>query len=255
MDKLNKERNILSLAEPILERIYGKFTVDEKQFDSPDAAIITDKGILKKIGIEITSVDKQDAQQYLNDERIAREVKSKQIKSLLSDGEYSNQPTKKLEIHFPYNYIYDGVIKKSNKYDKYVNSGDYHEIIIIAFSEYLTTDLIHFEDYYIPHTDYLLSKKSFPFSKVIFVSIRNRKSVLIYDRDNPCETAQEIDENKELSITTIAGPTLPVGESVNINSIFEQEPSIPYRTKNEQKKRRKDKRKKQRKSRKQQTKK
>ena len=39
MEKLEKERSILSLAEPILKNLYGAFEIDDAQIDKPDAAI------------------------------------------------------------------------------------------------------------------------------------------------------------------------------------------------------------------------
>lgn len=116
MTKIEDERNILKIAYPILNTIYGQFEEDESQIDKPDAAITLkdsnpDSNI--QIGIEITSVDRREDQQYLNDEKFTQKETSKQLADLIKDGTYSNQPLKKTSIGFDNQYIHDGVIKKS----------------------------------------------------------------------------------------------------------------------------------------------
>jgi hypothetical protein len=92
MEKLEKERSILSLAEPILKNLYGAFEIDDAQIDKPDAAIIIDiatndnnSKAKNKIGIEITSVDKKIDQQYFNDEKFTKKITSAQIDNFMQD--------------------------------------------------------------------------------------------------------------------------------------------------------------------------
>ncbi len=119
MDKVTEERNILELAKPILGKIYGNFQVDEEQIDRPDAAIIL--GDTKdRVGIEITSVDGKDIQQYFNDEKFGKDVELKLINDLVSSGIYSDRPLKKYSIPFPNSYIADGVLKKIDKHSEYI---------------------------------------------------------------------------------------------------------------------------------------
>lgn len=233
MRKSEEERYVLELANPILSDIYGDFDVDENQTDSPDAAIFLSGGVRKKIGIEITSVDKQEIQQYLNDEKITKPIITQQLDALQLDGSHSSQPTKKISIPFPKEYIFDGVIKKKDKYSRYIELGDYDEMIVVAFSSQLQTDHEHFKDYHKLWTGHLLGKNSFPFDKVIFVSLNTRDAVVVYDKDLPRINAPQADSDKELGITTMSGPILPFGKTVNLNTIFDNEPLIPYQSKNE----------------------
>jgi hypothetical protein len=52
MEKVDRERNILGLATPLLSELYGNFDIIPDQLDRPDAAINT-KTCNIKIGIEI----------------------------------------------------------------------------------------------------------------------------------------------------------------------------------------------------------
>ncbi|GHU19478.1 hypothetical protein AGMMS50243_11580 [Betaproteobacteria bacterium] len=58
MEKVDRERNILSIAETLLYELYGDFCIIPEQLDRPDAAITIEKSGTT-IGIEITSVDKK----------------------------------------------------------------------------------------------------------------------------------------------------------------------------------------------------
>lgn len=234
MDKVSDERNILELAKPILGEIYGNFQVDAEQIDRPDAAIIlgTTKG---RIGIEITSVDGKDVQQYFNDEKFGKDIELNLINDLVSSGKYSDRPLKKYSIPFPSSYIADGVLKKIDKHSEYFVSGEYEEVILISFSEYLEIRSEHFESYHKPWTWHLLKEKSFPFSKVIFVCKNNGEAALVYDKSVPAPEPPERDTDKELGITSTSGPILPIGKTVNIYEILDNEPLITLRKKNRKK--------------------
>lgn len=110
MDKVDKERYILKLAKPILKKLYGKFNIISNQLDNPDAAINLISDINYKIGIEITSVDKQKDLAYLNDDKIIRPVQSKQLENLQNKKSYTQKAIKKLLIEFPKEYIFDGIM-------------------------------------------------------------------------------------------------------------------------------------------------
>ena len=181
MNKVEKERNILKLATPLLSELYGIFDIIPEQLDKPDAAINL-KASNITIGIEITSIDKQKDQQYLNDDKIARDVISQQLKDLLKDGSHSSQPTKKISIPFPRDYIFENVFEKAQKYQSYIESiesikfGKCGEMLILAFSSHLSINDKSFNNYHKPWTNFLLSEKKFPFDKVIFVCEHTKKS-------------------------------------------------------------------------------
>lgn len=225
MEKINKERNILTCAEPLLRKLYGDFDIVPEQLDKPDAAIKR-KSCDKKIGIEITSVDKENIQEYINNEKITREITSQQISDLLSNGKYSSRPVKKVSIPFHNDYIFDGTYKKAEKYQSYIDSGNYEEMIILAFSAYLSTDHKFFNDYHKPWTNFLLSDKKFPFDKVIFVCERTGHSVVIYDKKSPLQNSPSRDTEKELGETISHSSILPVGKKINISGLFKEEPHV-----------------------------
>ena len=243
MEKLEKERSILSLAEPILKNLYGAFEIDDAQIDKPDAAIIIDiatndnnSKAKNKIGIEITSVDKKIDQQYFNDEKFTKKITSAQIDNFMQDKSYSTQPLKKQTIEFTDEYIYDGIIKKQDKYSNYANSDKYKEIIILAFSSYLTIDDETFIIDHQPWTNYLLSKQEFPFDKVIFICTKTKNAVLLYDKKFPQLEEPQKTEKYRVSTTVAHSSFIPIGESFNINNLFDNEPLAPAPNKSRSKK-------------------
>ena len=156
MNKFEKEREILKLAKPLLLELYGEFEVDPNQNDRPDAAVILkpdahdDKKLQEstKIGIEITAIDKPDDLQYLNDEKFTRDEKNEQINRIIESGQMSNQPDKKASISFKNTYIYEGVLKKLEKYSCYVEIDSYKELIILVFSEFFSFNDQDFNKYH-----------------------------------------------------------------------------------------------------------
>ena len=236
MEKVDRERYILELATPLLSRLYGEFEIISEQLDRPDAAIIIKKSNIK-IGIEITSIDKKKDQEYLNNKKIASEVKGQQVENLLSDGSYSSRPIKKVSISFPCDYIFEGVVKKVEKYRSYSESGEYGEMLVLAFSSYLSVDHETFNDYHKPWTNFLLSEQVFPFDKVIFVDERTRKAVVIYDKASPLQETPLVDSEKEAGITVVQGSILPVGKTVNMAGLFTEEPHVSPKKKSKKRRR------------------
>lgn len=231
MNKRNKEQYILKLAIPLLKHIYGEFDVDIEQLDSPDAAIILKQPTKQKIGIEITSIDKEDVKQYFNDKKITKEVEQEQLRDI-ANKEYSKNPTRKSSISFPKEYIYDGVIKKTEKYINYTNSDNYDEIIILIFSSYLKLNYENFEDYHKPWTQFLLAESKFPFDKVIFVCSETKNNDIVYNKDLPKIDKPNICPSKELGITKISSSILPFSQIINLNEFFNNEPSVAKKKKN-----------------------
>jgi hypothetical protein len=226
MGKIEKEAYILSLAKPLLLELYGEYTIVTEQKDKPDAAIeIKNDGTI--IGIEITSVDKEEHHKYLNDEKITSEIALQQIKNLLEDGSYSNKPIKRLPVSLPFDYIFEGVIKKSQKYQSYADFRNYEEILILAFSSHLNAGGSVFNEYHKPWTNFLLSEEGFPFDKVIFVSDNTRKTAIVYNKASPLRVSPLSDSATEAGVTAFKTSILPSNEIININSIFSNEPHVP----------------------------
>lgn len=230
MTKFEDERNILKMAAPFLEELYGQFKEDVNQTDKPDAAITltnADSNLSMQIGIEITSIDRHADQQYLNDEKFTQKIIIKQLDDLIQNGSYSKQPLKKISIDFDRKYIFDGVVKKSGKYENYAANNKYHEIIVLAFSDHMTMDNEYFDEYHRPWARYLLSQCNFPFDKVIFVCKKKRAAALIFDKKNPRSDAPEVDTEKEQGITKIQSGVRPVGKVFNIYESFDHAPLVP----------------------------
>ena len=235
MNKVKRERNILELASSLLSELYGNFDVVADQLDSPAAAIIL-KPSNTQVGVEITSVDKRKALEYLNNEKIAKKAQTQQLKDLLTDDSYSPRPTKKVSIPFPEDYIFENVIKKTKKYHAYLESGDYEEMILLVCSKYLSINHESFNDYLKPWTTFLLGEQNFPFDKVIFVCEKSQKSVVVYDKSSPLLKAPKRYSEKESGITTMQGPILPFGQTVNILGMFDEEPHVSTKKKSKKEK-------------------
>ena len=224
MDKISRERKILGLAKPVLEEIYGKFAIIDGQIDNPDAAI--ELAPNSRIGVEITSIDPQKVQEYFGDNKFGRDIIAQEL-DCLSQGKYSDRPTKKYSIPLPNSYIFDGVEKKTKKYSQYMESGEYKDIILIAFGDYLEIgNSENFCSYYKPWTCHLLSEASFPFDKVIYVCERYGDYALVFDRNSSHPKPPERNSEIEAGITRINGPLLPIGKTVNLKKILNNEPSI-----------------------------
>lgn len=235
MEKIYRERNILLLAETLLSKLYGDFSVIPEQIDKPDAAIKIKK-TSKTIGIEVTSVDKQKDQEYLNNEKITHEVIGQQLNNLSTDGSYSGRAIKKLSIPLPRDYIFESVIKKAEKYQSYAEFGKYEEIIILAFSSYINVNDDFFNECLKPWSNFLLSENEFPFDKVVFISERTKEAIVIYDKSSPFKESPLEDCKKKAEITVAKSSVLPFGKTVNISNLFLEEPHISFVKKSQKQK-------------------
>ena len=112
-----------------------------------------------------------------------------------------------------------------------MSSGRYHEMIVVASSEYLEINNEYFFEYHLPWTNYLLSDSLFQFDKVIYVCEKSGKTVLVYDKEKPLEVSPKRDKDKEVGITHCESSFIPFGKEVNISHMFENEPIIPPKNK------------------------
>lgn len=231
----DEERKILDLAKPLLKDIYGDFEIDEEQRDRPDAAIIlrggdkrSSDGPAKKIGIEITTVDQPQDMQYLNDEKFAKPLEISQLNALASGGESANCPNKKISIEFPSTYISDGVARKASKYQAYSSTGQFDELIVLAFSSVFDLRDTGKRAYHMECCAYHLSRIGFPYDRVIFVSTCKPGGlpVVVYEKSNQKTRAPERDEAMEAGVEIVKSPILKFGATFNINELFEKPPAL-----------------------------
>jgi len=186
------ENRIFELAAPLLNKLYNAYTKIPDQIDSPDAAILLSnpprrfgvKAPSVKIGIEITSVDPHWYLAYANDKKFGAGLVSEQITRTFEQGIVGDNPTKKVDVPIPQNFIFDGVIGKAKKYESYRSQSKFDEIILLCFSDVICARNEIFKGGLSAWTNYLLSQESFPFDKVIFVSPRDSDPapVQIYDK-------------------------------------------------------------------------
>jgi hypothetical protein len=237
MNKREQEEHVLMLAKPLLEKLYGKFSVDQNQMDRPDAAIVVDKprkcfGIKAKpftVGIEITTVDKGEDLAYLNDEKYGRDRVIAQTMETLNNGVDSSTPIKSIEVEITDSYIYDGAIRKAEKYQDYLESGTYRQIILLCFSDVISTDTDFFNKHLKDCTNHLLSKAQFPFDVVVFVSLRQGNPVRVYRKSDPLLVPPPPSEYLSSSETITKGPTMLFGRNYNIQEIMSNAPLIAKR--------------------------
>lgn len=237
MNKRELEEHVLNLAEPLLEKLYGKFSFDPTQTDRPDAAINVYKPHKRfgmkagpfRVGIEITTIDKGQDLAYLNDEKYGRDRVIAQTMDVLKNGLDSVRPIKKAEIDIPESYIYDGTISKKIKYQSYLESGNYREIILLCFSDIVATDTVLFKEHLEGSTDYLLSKAQFPFDAVVFASLRQGNPVRVYRKANPRLTPPALSNYSRVTETVVHGPTMRLGQTYDMREIMSNEPLITRR--------------------------
>ena len=228
--KLEIERSLLGNISETLIALYGKYEIDESQEDKPDAAIMVLRDN-SRIGIEITSVDRQEDLAYFNEDKMAKPIIEEQIERYQKDGAYSNTTLKKKVINLGKDYISKGVEPKRKKFSSYKENGDFDEIIILAFSDFLdvnTPEFIHFHKVW---TNYLLTQSSFPFNKVIFHSVRSGKSELVYDVNKQATSKPKISEDIEHTEERVIGGFTPFGITVNYKQMFDQEEKIKPKSK------------------------
>ncbi len=177
--KIAQERQILTLAKPLLKKLYGDFVVDLSQTDRPDAAIkvlqprkqVDRTGASFSIGVEITTVDQQEPLAYFNGARSELQA---------------------VDITISKSYIYDGAIKKTDKYKEYAEVKAFREIILICFSQVLGVHDPFFTQCVVGWTGFLLHKASFPFEKVIFVDLKANEARVVYDVRKPVLTPPSV---------------------------------------------------------------
>lgn len=225
MNKLSKERAILELSKSLLVELYGSFKVDDEQLDSPDAAIFLDSSN-DKIGIEITSVDSQKAQQYFGDEKISKDVVQKQLEKLILNNEYDSKATKKMTVSIEPKGMAEQILKKAKKYDSYKSNDDYKELIILAFSEYIEVEKDYFNLDMKPKVSNLLIENSFQFDKVIFVSLRDRKAKLLFDKKKSVLNLPIENKDQELCVTVAKSSILPFGQAASVKGLFDESDPI-----------------------------
>ena len=234
MNNFNEERSVLELAKPLLKEIYGDFEVDPDQWDRPDAAIIlrgSDDNLQgatrRKIGIEITTVDKHENMQYLNDEKFQKNLLISQVKSLMEGKAADKRPNKKISINFPNSYISDGAAKKTTKYQEYNSTGNFDELIVLVFSNYFDLNNFNLRKYHAVWCSHHLSVAGFPFDKVIFVSTSSAgEAIVVYDKRKPNFNIPKQDKGKEVGKEIMRTPILKIGEKYNLNNLFSQNPVL-----------------------------
>ncbi|MDA8449226.1 hypothetical protein M4R23_07355 [Acidovorax sp. GBBC 3332] len=237
MNKREREEHVLKTVEPLLGRLYGQFSLDKSQTDRPDAAILVDKPGEQlsreidpfRVGIEITTVDKGEHLGYLNDEKHGRDKILAQTMDALEKGIDSDQPIKKAEIQVTESYIFDGAMSKKDKYYEYLKDGNYGEMILLCFSEIITTESPYFKEYLCERTNYLLSAANFPYDAVLFTSLRRGEPVIIYKKTAPLIVSPVSNRHAGLTETVVRGPTMRVGQTYNINEIMSNAPLITPR--------------------------
>ncbi|WP_442774347.1 hypothetical protein [Sphaerotilus montanus] len=237
MKKREQEEYVLKLAEPLFEKLYGKFSVDPAQTDRPDAAITVNKPHKRfgrnagsfRVGIEITTVDKGQDLAYLKDEKYGRDKVIAQMMDALENGIDSGKPIKKAAIEITDSYIYDGAIRKKDKYQGYFESGTYREIILLCFSEMVATETTFFETQLQGWTNHLLSKAKFPFDMVVFASLRGGKPVRVYRKCDPLFAPPASSHYAGLTETVVQGPTMRFGQTYNWIDIASNAPLIAPR--------------------------
>ena len=89
-----------------------------------------------------------------------------------------------MDVPIPKDFIFNGVIGKSEKYESYRLGGRFDEIILLCSSDVISASDEIFKDGLSAWTNYLLGQAGFPFDRVIFVSTRDFGSapVQIYDK-------------------------------------------------------------------------
>ncbi|QIE91119.1 MULTISPECIES: hypothetical protein [Pseudomonas] len=234
MEKIDFERSILEIARPALKIIYGNFEDDLSQTDKPDAAILLDKnngaGKKLRIGIEITTVDKGKDLQYFNDEKHGKDLVQEDLLKCIESNTPSSRPTKRADITIEKEYIFEGVKKKSARFKEYEKEGEFDEIILLCFSDYIDLRNPEVNPGLLLWTDYLLSSESFPFERVIFVSTLTRASVMIYNKSEPLAKRPSEDAFCSYTTTPSMGGFIPMGEH-NISGILNADPLIPPKSK------------------------
>lgn len=231
--KTDLENTIFHGASKFLKGLYGNFTRIEEQIDKPDAAIKLNESN-DNIGIEITTVDKQEDLAYFNDTKSAAKYIEKSIDDC-TNKVIPTQPIKKKSIPRKNDFLIEGIEAKREKYNSYLSSGKFNEIILLVFSDYINKYDEFFLDYHVPWTNYILSREDYPFSKVIFVCTSSQECTLLYDKKNKLLIKPKRDQKKELGYTPIISGFIPVGKKVNLLDIARNEALVKPRVRQNRK--------------------
>ena len=183
--KEKHEEDILNLAASNLRAIYRDYAVCKKQKDKPDKAIILSKphpklvrGWFKepKVGIEITTADPQEYLAYMSDKKSDREILHAQMEEAIATRTAPQNPMKSIDNKVFHDWIYKGIKEKAKKHQNYANTGEFLELVLLCYSDVISTNTLEYKEGLKDWTDYLLGQSNFPFDRVLFV-----------DRENLCE--------------------------------------------------------------------
>lgn len=242
--KIAFEKKILSLAEPLLIRLYGDIDWDPEQLDRPDAAFIALRPPKRlgrhrnpaKVGIEVTTVDPIEYLAYDGDKKFGKELISKQIDDAINHGIDGDRPTKKFPIKTHKNYISDGIQSKLEKYQDYKDLGKYKEVILLCHSKVLSPLDTQFIEGINDWTNYLLSQQNFPYDRVIFVHETDGNPIKVYDRENRLKREPAPYAFDKSVITPTEFPMFLMGKTYNLRQIGSRAPLISPRPQNKNEK-------------------
>lgn len=233
--KLKYEREVGLRAESLLKKLYGNFIWDEEQKDSPDRAIILTsppkrfgqpKGRPIRIGVEITDVDPKEFRSYFGDTKFRKQFVEKRDDETLCTGTHPDSMNKRMKIPIPDTYIYNGAKAKAKSYAKYVESGDFDEIILLC-----TSHVLREYDSFLAHgliqwTNYHLSAESFPFDKVLFLPHESFSAIQLYTKAHKLNKIPKPYDFINPSITPLDIPILRPNHTYKIKEMTEKDPLI-----------------------------
>jgi hypothetical protein len=229
-----EESQILELAAPVLKKIYKEFIIDGAQKDKPDKAIFLLKPPARfgkrrskppRVGIEITTADPSGYLSYVNERKSDKEIIHSQIEQAIESGIAPERPLKKVGTRIYHDWIYEGIKGKAKKHYEYISAGCFDELILLCYSDVISTTNKEFYDGLNNWTDYLLSQDNYPFDKVLFVGADN-KTVQIYSKVDR-RTIEPIPYRYQGDvITTTHFGMIPMGATLNFNKIAAADPII-----------------------------
>ena len=152
------EVRAMSIAQPILEKIYGKYQL--AMADKPDARIYMETG--ESVGIEIMCLDSEEYLKYTNTE--LNKVKKK-LSQNTDSHEYESIGLTRVRL-YPSNTGLIITNKKNKKYDLYLdNEFNFHEMILLI------------------HTNLISNHAEFPLDSYLYVLEKSfRGNGLSFDR-------------------------------------------------------------------------
>jgi hypothetical protein len=212
LNKILKERKILDLAIPCLKELFGEYQVDENQKDRPDAALVTVSNAVGnsvyRVGVEITTVDPQNALEYINEEKSINSYNNSRVNTFLQGKKLPEQVAKRANFELGKMYIADGVRAKAVKYNAYHKEGDFKYMVLLASST-LLPDNSEIIRYHVQWANYILSEENCPFDHVILVLEKTKKCIKIYSKKQPSKI-KPVDD-MEPTIEIMHTGFLPIG--------------------------------------------